>query len=103
MSKRTNQTAARVMKLAHSIKAQFATFSAALRAAWAQIKQPVLNNVELAKKLWIEIQAKQNWANNAQLKKDYMEIVHPILMRLNESDRALVKNAVRLVMIENRF
>lgn len=47
MSKRTNQTARAVMKLAHSIKAQFATFALALKAAWAQIKQPRLSNVDI--------------------------------------------------------
>ena len=47
MSKRTNQTAAKVMKLAHSIKSQFATFSAALKAAWAQIKQPAKTAVSI--------------------------------------------------------
>lgn len=36
--KRTNKIASQVMKLAHSIKAQFQSFSAALKAAWAKVK-----------------------------------------------------------------
>lgn len=35
---RTNKIASKVMKLAHSIKAQFATFALALKAAWAALK-----------------------------------------------------------------
>lgn len=45
--KRTNLIAKTVMKLAHSIKKQYPTFSSALKAAWAQIKKPKLSNIDI--------------------------------------------------------
>lgn len=47
MSKRTNAIASKVMKLAHQIKAQFSSFSAALKAAWAQVKAPKLSEADI--------------------------------------------------------
>src|SRR5574343_619070 len=76
MSKRTNQTAARVMKLAHSIKTQFATFALALKAAWVQIKQHQIaklvgseKQIEWAEKIRVE---KLDILNNVQ-KMPYMQ------------------------------
>lgn len=68
MSKRTNQTARAVMKLAHSIKAQFTNFSAALKAAWAQIKQPAKTIVERL----IEIGGKR-WTKSETLDRIYFD------------------------------
>lgn len=54
MSKRTNQTARAAMILAHGIKHQYPSFSAALKAAWAQIKQPC-TDTDLSKKSQLSI------------------------------------------------
>lgn len=93
--KRTNQTARAVMKLAHSIKAQFTNFSAALKAAWAQIKHPVKTIVERL----IEMGGKR-WTKSETLDRIYFDA--ELVLKLQGIEWSSSKNSPHLTNWNNQ-
>lgn len=59
MKARTNKTASIVMKYAHTIKAEFVSFGAALKAAWAWFKNGMKEMIEQSNKITINFDGKK--------------------------------------------